>query len=351
MIHRSSSKIDEDELLLKIQLALRDYWPHPVLEFSGYISTAWSGFWAVLPTAAPGRLEVLTLQDGGTVSLHWAEEPQQGGANRVALVIPGLNNSSSTSFVQQTMRNLQKEGFHAVAFNYRGTAGMDLTSPRFGCVDSWRDLPEVLSHLETAKPGAEFFAVGFSMGGGILLRHIGEAGAKTRLRAVVSIAAPVDYPAVGASLESNLKKRALNFAMTNGVKLFMLRSALRCDAVRSRLDVGRLLRARTMRQIEEASICPVHGYEDAREYYAKNSPAPLLERISVPTLVIHAEDDPVVSMATLPVEAMRRNPNIYVAVTRRGGHIGWGSGGLGAASWTDSMAVHFMQACASRSRL
>lgn len=350
LLHHSSSEVNEDELLLKVQLALRDYWPHPVLEFSGYISTIWSGLWAVLPTASHGWEEFLTLQDGGTVSLHWSEQPPESGRRRICLILPGLNNHSRTSFIQQAMQSLQQEGFHAVALNIRGTGGLELTSPRLGCADSWADIAEVVAHLEAAHPGADLFAMGFSMGAGILLRHLGEEGPHARFRAAVCIAAPVDFPAVGAMLESTLKKRSVNFAMVNGVKFFMFKSMLR-SPVRSSLNMGRILRARTLRELEEASICVAHGYKDGLDYYTRNNPAALLPRVSVPTLVIHAEDDPVVSISTLPLEAMQRNPHIYVAITRRGGHIGWGSGGLGAASWTDSMAAHFMQACAARSRL
>merc|ERR1719330_1219870 len=128
-----------------------------------------------------------------------------------------------------------------------------------------------------------------------------------------------------------------------------MRDTLRSPYMRG-LDVGRAWRATTLRQLEEATICRLHGYKDGVEYYTLNSPKPVLDRISVPTLVIHAEDDPVVSVSTLPLEALRSNPRIFVAITRRGGHIGWGGGGAVAGAWTDSMAARFIRASAARSR-
>uniref|UniRef100_A0A7S3HL67 Uncharacterized protein n=1 Tax=Spumella elongata TaxID=89044 RepID=A0A7S3HL67_9STRA len=109
-----------------------------------------------------------------------------------------------------------------------------------------------------------------------------------------------------------------------------------------------VLTATSLRRLEEASICKLHGYADAEEYYASNSPRPFLQAIAVPTLVVNAQDDPVVGISTLPREELAKNPRVYTVITRRGGHIGWGSGGLGAAAWTDDMAVDFMQACALR---
>jgi len=341
---------EDQRLLQEVKLLLRDYWPHPVLDFSGYISTAWSGLWAAMPSSsAAGRIEPLILQDGGTVSLHWGDMPFSG-CNRIVLLLPGLNNDSRTSFVQSTMAHLRRDGFCAVALNYRGVGGLPLTSPKFGCADSWQDLNEVVQHIEAAMPGAELFAMGYSMGAGMLLRYLGEEGARVRIKAAVAIAAPADFPAVGASLESSLKKRGMNFLMVNGVKLFMLK-ALHSADFKHRLDMKRVWGALTLRQLEEATICPLHGYTDGVDYYSKNSPRTKLHQIAVPTLVVNAEDDPVVSVSTLPLDDMRLNPRLYVVITRRGGHIGWGSGGLGAAAWTDSMASHFMEACAPRSRM
>lgn len=341
----------DQHLLQEVKLLLREYWPHPILEFSGYTSTIWSGFWGALPCyVSPGNVEILTLQDGGTVSLHWIESSAVNSKAPITLVLPGLNNDSRTSFVQETMRHLQAGGFRAAALNFRGTGGLSLTSPRLGCADSWQDLPEVLEHIRKANPGVQLFAMGFSMGGGMLLRYLGEAGGKTPLQAAVAIAAPVDFPAVGASLESTFKKRVMNMFMVNGVKLFGMRSLFSSQYAAS-IDKVAVLKARTLRQLEDLTVCKLHGYRDAWDYYASNSPRDKLAGIAVPVLVVNAADDPVVSVNTMPVEDMRRNPSIYLSITRRGGHIGWGSGGMGAACWTDNMAVAFMQACTLRSRL
>jgi len=173
------------------------------------------------------------------------------------------------------------------------------------------------------------------------LRYLGEHGDQTPIRAGVALAAPLDFPAVGRFLERSAASRALNFAMVNGVKMFMapiLKSSLK-DTVR----VGSALRACTLRQLEEAIICPLHGYDDAEEYYRKNSPLPVMSRIAVPTLIVNAEDDPVIGAETLPLEEVRKNPNVRMALTRRGGHIGWGRGGLAASSWADAVAARFLK--------
>jgi len=352
LLHASVNSRDtaEDQhLLQEVKLLLRDYWPHPILEFSGYTSTFWSGFWAVLPSRAHGEMETLTLNDGGTVSLHWFEPPEMQFQDRIVLVLPGLNNDSRTSFIQGTMSHLRAGGFQAVTLNYRGTAGLQLTSPRLGCADSWTDINQVVDHILKKHPNAMLFGMGFSMGAGMLMRYLGMEGDRCRLRAGVALAGPTDYPAMSRYIESTWKKRLVNWIMVNGVKLFMMRSFFTSPYCKdlSRRDI---LAAKNLRELEEASICKLHGYADSADYYKSNDPLPVLGQISVPTLVVNAEDDPVVGISTLARDELSKNSRIYTVVTKRGGHIGWGSGGLGASAWTDDMAVDFFQACAIRPR-
>merc|ERR1712032_763107 len=180
------------------------------------------------------------------------------------------------------------------------------------------------------------------MGGGMLLRYLGEHGDQTPIRAGVALAAPLDFPAMGRYLEGHVAARAMNFAMVNGVKMFLAPCFLR-SSLKDKVSVGKALRACTLRQLEEAIICPLHGYADAEEYYRRNSPLPVMSRIAVPTLIVNAEDDPVIGMETLPLEEVRKNPNVRMALTRRGGHIGWGRGGLAGTSWADAITARFVK--------
>jgi len=339
-------------IVQECRILMRDYWPRPIAEFSGYLATFWAGLWAVLPTSViPGEVERLTLQDGGTVSLHWSAPPESLTSDRLVLVLPGLNNESGTHFVQSSMRYLSAHGFDAVALNYRGVAGLPLTSPRVFCSDSWSDLPEILDHIVRKRPGARVFGMGYSLGGGILAKYLSEVGSQTPLKGLVTVGAPLDYSACAAALESGWKKLGMNFLTAFGLKLFMLGPLLKASDMHG-VCIPTCLRARTLRELEKASFCQMHGYTDTEDYYAQNSPGAHLSKVRVPTLVLHAADDPVVSVKTLPMAEMRRNPRFIVAITRRGGHLGWGHGGVpGSAAWPDVVSAEFFSACTVRSRL
>eukprot|EP00930_Biecheleria_cincta_P053222 TRINITY_DN38615_c0_g1_i1.p1 TRINITY_DN38615_c0_g1~~TRINITY_DN38615_c0_g1_i1.p1 ORF type:complete len:152 (-),score=9.37 TRINITY_DN38615_c0_g1_i1:324-779(-) len=142
----------------------------------------------------------------------------------------------------------------------------------------------------------------------------------------------------------------MNIILTMGAKVNQMRGLIR-SKYWDRINRGGFWRATTLAQLHTAVLCPLHGYASSDQLNAANSPAPTLHRITSPVLVIQAEDDPVVSASTLPVQLLRSNRSIYVALTRRGGHLGYGSGGvLGAASWTDSMALRFSNICATHKK-
>eukprot|EP00747_Dinoflagellata_sp_TGD_P186057 gnl/TRDRNA2_/TRDRNA2_42896_c0_seq1.p1 gnl/TRDRNA2_/TRDRNA2_42896_c0~~gnl/TRDRNA2_/TRDRNA2_42896_c0_seq1.p1 ORF type:complete len:139 (-),score=20.03 gnl/TRDRNA2_/TRDRNA2_42896_c0_seq1:24-440(-) len=113
-----------------------------------------------------------------------------------------------------------------------------------------------------------------------------------------------------------------------------------------RVDRGLFWRARTLREIEQAIICPLHGYKTPQDYWEQNNPATLLSHIAVPTLLLHAEDDPVAVFAKIPQDDVRANPNMWLVSTRRGGHIGWNPDASGR-SWADRVVARFLEVTAA----
>ena len=141
----------------------------------------------------------------------------------------------------------------------------------------------------------------------MLLRHLGFEGRRTHFKAAVTVAAPVDFPAAGQALESSRRKLFVNFMIATGAKAFMLKGLVH-SKFRDRVNFRRVLMSTRLSQIEEALICPLMGYATPMEYYKANDPRIFLDKISVPTLVVNAEDDPVISLHTLPFEELKRAP-------------------------------------------
>jgi predicted alpha/beta-fold hydrolase len=183
-------------------------------------------------------------------------------------------------------------------------------------------------------------AVGVSLGGNVLLKWLGErAGAARRtLQAACAVSAPVDLSAAGVALETGFNRvYAWNFLRTLKRKG---RSLLRRHPGLFAPDP--LERARTLRAFDDHVTAPIHGFLDARDYWARASSKPWLKHIAVPTLVLNARDDPF-----MPAEALPSAEHVSAAVTleqpEHGGHAAFVQGPFpGRIDWMPQRVLDFI---------
>lgn len=289
-----------------------------------------------------GARERLETPDGDFVVLEWfdgASQPRSHPASSphaapaaaaptaaapLVLLLHGLEGSSRSGYMVALAQALAGVGCSAVALNFRGCSGEPNRRPRAYHAGETGDLAFVLELLARRFPGRALGVVGFSLGGNVVLRWLGEQGgaAAATVRAAAAVSVPYDLA------------RGATYAMTGAGRPYALRllRELRAKArtmaglVAGRVDLERALRARTFRDFDEAFTAPLHGFRDADDYYARSSSAPWLERVALPTLAIHAHDDPFLPPDALPVAALRANPAITLALSDRGGHVGFVAG-------------------------
>eukprot|EP00435_Cladocopium_sp_Y103_P039367 s1037_g10.t1 len=226
----------------------RSYVPH-WLHLGWISSTAGAAVKGIpIPQSLKNSEEkIFQLKDGGTVSLDWWQ--QQRSDRPVVLVLPGMANSSRSIYIRYTMARLDEAGFQAVAMNYRAVEHLEITSPHLGCADTWKDLPEVLDVIEETCPKQPIFAMGFSMGGTILTKYLGEQGENCRIRAAVAVSCPLAYPAHQAELE---KRKVLSFLMAQPLKLWLFKK---------RAQIAKLWPHCEMSQVmSSGSLLTVAGY-------------------------------------------------------------------------------------------
>ncbi|CAJ1373133.1 unnamed protein product [Effrenium voratum] len=322
------------------QALRRRYWPHWL--HLGWIASTFGAALKGIPVLKSLRVSEereLTLKDGGTVSLDWWRGLKTG--RPVVLVLPGMANSSRSIYVRYTMAKLEEAGFQAVAMNYRAVEHLEITSPRLGCADSWKDLPEVLDVIEAACPGQPILAMGFSMGGTILTKYLGETGAGSRLRAAVAVSCPMAYPEHYAELE---RRKFLSFLMAQPLKMWLWKKREQVAKQWPHCDMKQVMLSTSLLTVA-GYFFEHQGYHNVEEYFRQNDPEPVLSRIACPVLILGAKDDPL--MQPVPRETIRQNPRLLLVETKDGGHMGWaGWGQLGpsifGASWADGLAARFL---------
>ena len=295
--------------------------------------------------------------DGDFLDVDFAE-PGAGerGADALAIVVllHGLEGCSESGYMLEAARLCTEAGFRTAAVNFRGRSGSPNRAARAYHAGETSDLGFLIDALSERAPRAPLAAIGFSLGGNVLLKYLGERGREsgergTGLQAAVAVSAPFDLAASTGRME-----RGMGRIYTR----YFLRS-LR-DGVRRRAALGPLaydqaaaLRARTLREFDEIVTAPLHGFRDAADYYERSSSIRYLDSIRVPTLVIQARDDPFHPFAADHEAALAANPWLYDGWVERGGHMGFVEGDLpwGARFWAEAETVRFVASTLQASRV
>jgi predicted alpha/beta-fold hydrolase len=260
----------------------------------------------------------------------------------VVLIIHGLEGSADSSYARGTAIKAYRAGFNVIRYNVRNCGGTDGLTPTLYHSGLTIDLHHVIRELIEADGVERLFIVGFSMGGNQSLKLAGELGeqAPRQLKGVCAVSPPIDLASCSKAIREPRNwiyeqrfVRSLARRMREKDRLFPGRYDLReLDGIRHLWDW-------------DDRFQPYNGFCDARDYYEKASSISYLPSIKVPTLIIHAEDDPFIPVAPFGDERLRENPQIRLLLTRHGGHVAFC--GVRQAdedrAWAENRAVEFFK--------
>ncbi len=284
--------------------------------------------------------ERLETPDGDFLDVDWRSPPQQNAP--VVVVLHGLEGSSRRKYVRSMCRELNTHGVGTVAVNFRGCSGEPNRTLSFYHSGDTRDLNFVVETVRSRYPDSAVGAMGFSLGGNVVLKAIGERedGGRHFVDAAAVMSVPYDLAAGCALLQRSRMGRAYS-----GYFLRSLRGkvAWKRDRLADRLDIEAVDRARSIWEFDDALTAPLNGFDDASDYYAKSSSKGFLNAVQVPTLLLHAEDDPFLPPEAIPRAEAAGNDAITLALSPRGGHVGFVHGTPWAPRfWGESAAAQFL---------
>jgi predicted alpha/beta-fold hydrolase len=276
--------------------------------------------------------ERIATPDDDFLDLDWYKQ----GAHKCLIISHGLEGNSSRAYVKGMAKVFLAAGFDVLAWNYRGCSGEPNRQLRFYHSGATDDLQFVVEHA--AKKYGEIYLLGFSLGGNLTLKYLGEPVVHPAVKKAVVFSAPIDLHAscIQISRPSNwvYTKRFLN-SLTNKVRTKA--------AVRDDLDIKGLSKMKTLFEFDDHFTGPIHGFKDAIDYYTKSSSIHYIKNIGIPTLVVNAANDPFLGPECYPTDEFSKHPHVIFEYPERGGHVGFALFNHNGLYWSEMRALSFIQ--------
>ena len=313
------------------------FWPTPWC-FNGHLQVALMMFRdGREPPLRFEQCERLRLADGGIVSLEWIGLERASDSAPVLAVLPSLcgDGQSLRGFVRDMRARL---GWCVVVVNRRGHADLPLTTPRFNTLGSTDDLREQLRHIRARLPSSPLYVVGVSAGSGLLVRYLGEEGARTPVSAGVALC-----PGYDTTRAFTRVQRAYDRYLVRLLREYFL------DRHRTTLEsvagYAETLASRSVAEFHDRGF-RLSGFASAADYHRSTNPMEVIAGVRVPLLVLNAADDPVCVVQNLRdhLNVVQAVPEILVALTARGSHCAFFEGVVRPASWAGRAIADYLKA-------
>ncbi|SEH96378.1 hydrolase [Pseudomonas fuscovaginae UPB0736] len=295
-----------------------------------HLQTLWGPLWRK-KTVLERQRERLWLEDGDFLDLDWFG-PHEATVPLV-LLLHGLTGSSNSPYIVGMQQALAAQGWASVALNWRGCSGEPNLLPRSYHSGASEDLAATIAHLKSKRPLAALYAVGYSLGGNVLLKHLGESAGDSGLQASVAVSVPFRLDQCADRIGQGFSKVYQAHFMREMLayikdKQRQFQHDGRVDGLATLSRLGPLTGMRTFWDFDGRVTAPLHGYRDAEDYYRRASSRYFLGAIRTPTLIIQAADDPFVFRHSLP-EPTELAMDTEFELQDKGGHVGFVDGSLG----------------------
>ncbi len=302
----------------------------PRILFNRHAETIYPALMRRVMLAVPQR-ERITTPDDDFLDIDWYKKE---GPSCV-IISHGLEGNSERAYVKGMARAFLGEGVSVAAWNFRGCSGEVNRQLRFYHSGATDDLATVVDHV--AKSYQRIFLVGFSLGGNLTLKYLGENKVHPAILKAVVFSVPLDLhtSCIQISKPGNwvYSKRFLK-ALKEKVKL---KAASRKD-----LSLEGINEVRSLMEFDEKFTGPLHGFAGAVDYYTKCSSIHFIEKITVPVLVVNALNDPFLGENCFPNQTFKDHPYVTFEFPQNGGHVGFTLFGEKGLYWSEMRALSFI---------
>jgi hypothetical protein len=283
-----------------------------------HLQTLWPVFFRRRPRP-PLRRERLELPDGDFVDLDWT----LNASGPIVIIFHGLEGSSRSHYARGMLTSLPQQGMRAVVMHFRGCSGESNRLARAYHSGDTGDIDFVVRTLKAREPNTALAAIGYSLGGNALLKWLGEQGKDAPVQCAVAVSVPFLLHESTAHMNRGLA-RAYQWHLLKSLKTSARRKARKFTPPAPVQEINRM---QSFFEFDDRVTARLHGFAGAMHYYTSSSSRQYLHRIRIPTLIVHASDDPFMHAQVIP-KSKELSSTIELDLHRHGGHVGFVGGRL-----------------------
>ncbi len=317
---------------------LTSHFRPPRLLANGHVQTILP---VLLPRSIPqafarSRIE---LSDGDFLDLDWSRD----GGDRLAIISHGLEGSSSQKYVRGMAATLHAAGWDVLAWNFRGCGGEPNRLVRAYHSGDTADLAAIIAHA--VSDYSRIALIGFSLGGNVTLKYLGEAPPHPAIFSAAAISVPLDLASSARKLDEHwgnrvyLRRFIVPLIAKIEAKALKFPGQLNTDGIRA---------IRSFQEFDGRYTAPLHGFRDAEDYWQRASARQFLPRITVPTFILNARNDPFLTEDSMPFTEAEANSAVFLETPESGGHVGFLDFARGTQPWSERRVVEFFDEQAAR---
>jgi predicted alpha/beta-fold hydrolase len=262
------------------------------------------------------------------------------GSRRLAIILHGLEGDSSRAYVLGMVKAVNKRGWDALVVNFRGCSGVSNKRVRFYHSGDTQDLETVISYVTANEKYSELALIGFSLGGNVILKYLGERGTQTN--SLITKAVAFSVPCHLESSSNHLAKSANKIYLKRFLRLLRKKIRMKMAIMPEQISDHDYRTIKTFKEFDDRYTAPMFGFSGAEDYWRKASSKPFLASISIPTLLVNAADDPFLTDLCYPTEEAKNNPGFFLEIPKFGGHVGFMAFNPTREYWSESRTVSFL---------
>ncbi len=266
----------------------------------------------------PLERERVDLPDGDFVDLDWIGREKKGP---LVMILHGLEGSIDSHYAKGMLKTVHDQSWRGVFMHFRGCSGEPNRLVRSYHSGETGDVDYVVKILFEREPNLSLAVIGFSLGGNVLLKWLGETANQNKLKAAIAVSVPFELHKAASRIQHGFSK----FYQWYFIKCLRQRLSYKFQVKPPHVDPSLIYRVQSMYEFDDKITAPLHGFSGVGEYYSIASSRQYLATICVPTLIVQAKDDPFMTEDIIPAPH-ELSPAVKLEVTDAGGHVGFVSG-------------------------